>query len=98
MTGKTFTRAELSEAIADKAGLPRQKATQILETILEEMANGLQKEGRLKLSSFGSFAVRAKDTRVGRNPKTGQEVPIPPHKAVLFKASHIFKNRVLRGR
>lgn len=94
MSQRTLTRAEISASIAEKVGLPRQKATELLEDVLEGMSKGLIDEGSLKLSSFGSFMVRNKGDRVGRNPKTGQEVPIRPRKSVSFKASHILKERV----
>jgi integration host factor subunit alpha len=97
MSQKTLTRADISEQIAVRTGLPRQRANEILEDVLEEMIQGLVKEGNLKLSSFGSFAILSKNNRIGRNPKTGQEVMIMPRKAISFRASHILKERVLKG-
>ncbi len=97
MNQKTLTRVEISEKICEQAGLPRQQANEVLEGVLEEMIVGLVKEGSLKLSSFGSFEIRKKNDRLGRNPKTGVEVMITPRKAVSFRASHILKERVLKG-
>lgn len=95
MSQKTLTRAEISDSISTHVGVSRQKATELLECVLEEMSKSLIKEGTLKLSSFGSFSVRSKTDRVGRNPKTGEEVTIEPRKAVSFKASHILKDRII---
>jgi integration host factor subunit alpha len=94
MSQTTLTRTEISEAIANQTGLQKQDASIILGLILEEMTKGLIKAGSLKLSSFGSFSVRSKNKRVGRNPKTGTEVVITPRRTISFKASHILKKRV----
>lgn len=95
MPVKTLTRAEISEVIAESIGFPRHRAMEVLEQILEQMIVGLVKEGELKLSSFGSFNVRKKNNRIGRNPKTGKEVMITPRKTISFRASHILKDGVL---
>lgn len=97
MSDKTLTRSDICEALSNKIGLPKQRANDILENVLEEMIRGLVKQGTLKLSSFGSFNVRKKSTRVGRNPKTGKEVMITPRQTVSFRASHILKNRVYKN-
>jgi integration host factor subunit alpha len=91
----TITRADIGQAIARRVGLPRQQATHIMDGILEELSNGLICDGRAKLSSFGSFIVRQKHDRVGRNPKTGEEIMITPRRTLLFRASHLLKCRVL---
>ncbi len=96
MPVKTLTRAEISDAIAESIGFPRHRAMEILEQILEQMIVGLVKEGELKLSSFGSFNVRKKSNRIGRNPKTGKEVMITPRKTISFRASHILKDGVAK--
>ncbi|OJX09561.1 MAG: integration host factor subunit alpha [Caedibacter sp. 37-49] len=96
MPVKTLTRAEISDAIAESINFPRHRAMEILEQILEQMIVGLVKEGELKLSSFGSFNVRKKSNRIGRNPKTGKEVMITPRKTISFRASHILKDGVSR--
>jgi integration host factor subunit alpha len=97
MVAKTITRMEIAEAIANKVGLSKQRANQILETALEGMIQGLIKDSQLKISSFASFNIQKKKNRIGRNPKTGQEVMITPRKTVSFRASDILKNRVLKG-
>ncbi|ARN85426.1 integration host factor subunit alpha [Candidatus Nucleicultrix amoebiphila] len=94
MAHTTITRSDLTEAIANQTGLQKNEASIILQSILEEMTRGLVKEGVLKLSSFGSFAVRQKNSRVGRNPKTGEEVVITPRRTISFRASHILKKKV----
>lgn len=96
MPTKTLTRAEISDAIAENIGFPRHRSMEILEQILEQMIVGLVKEGELKLSSFGSFSVRKKNNRIGRNPKTGKEVMITPRKTISFRASHILKDDVAK--
>ncbi len=95
-TEKTITRKQIAEAIAEKVGLSRQMSTQILEFVLDEMARGLIEAKQLKVSSFASFKVNEKNERIGRNPKTGEEKPISARKTISFKASDIFKNRVLK--
>lgn len=98
MSDKTLTRTEISDAIADRAGVSRGRANDILETVLEEMVQGLIHDGSLKLSSFGSFTVRSKKNRVGRNPKTGEEVMIEPRKTISFHPSSFLKERVVGGK
>ena len=95
--GQTITRKEISEAIAEKIGLSRQMSSQILESVLEEMAQGLVTASQLKISSFASFNVNDKNERVGRNPKTGEEKAITARRAISFKASDRFKERVSKG-
>ena len=80
MSEKTLTRAEISENLMNKTNLSRQAANKILEDVLEEMCKGIEKDNYLKLSSFGSFTLRSKKERVGRNPKTGKEVTITPRR------------------
>jgi integration host factor subunit alpha len=94
MTQTTLTRSELADALSRDLSITRQKAMDILEHTLETMIKALEEEGELKLSSFATFFVREKSQRIGRNPKTGQEVMITPRKTISFKASHILKNRV----
>jgi len=94
MTTKTVTRADLSEAVYQKVGLSRTESAALVETVLDEIADTLEKGEVVKLSSFGSFVVRGKGQRVGRNPKSGQEVPIPPRKVLVFKPSNILKGRI----
>lgn len=94
MTGKTLTRADLSEAMVQKVGLPRNECQDLVELILKEVSDALADGQSVKLSSFGSFGIRSKGQRVGRNPKTGEEVPITPRRVLVFKPSNIMKERI----
>lgn len=94
MSGKTLTRADLAEAVFQKVGLPRNKSAEIVELVLREIVASLERGDTVKLSSFGSFGIRDKGERVGRNPKTGQEVPITPRRVLVFRASNIMKQRI----
>lgn len=94
MSQQTVTRAQLSEAVYQEVGLSRNESAELVETILLEIANALARGEMVKISSFGSFAVRQKGQRVGRNPKTGEEVPILPRRVLVFRASHVLKNRI----
>ena len=94
MTGKTLTRADLAEAIVQKVGLPRNESSELVELVLKEITSSLEKGDQVKLSSFGSFGIREKAERMGRNPKTGKEVPITPRRVLVFKASNIMKKRI----
>jgi integration host factor subunit alpha len=97
MGGKTLTRADLAEAIVEKVGLPRNESQELVELVLGEISTCLADGKSVKLSSFGSFGIRQKGERVGRNPKTGQEVPITPRRVLVFRASNIMKNRINSG-
>jgi integration host factor subunit alpha len=97
MAELTITRSEISEKLAKALSIPKQKANGILDFVLKEMIESLVKDGELKLSSFGSFMVRQKKTRVGRNPKTGIEVMITPRKSISFRPSHLLKEKVIHG-
>jgi integration host factor subunit alpha len=94
MAGHTVTRADLCEAVYQKVGLSRTESAQLVERVLQEITDCLEKGETVKLSSFGSFIVRAKGERVGRNPKTGEEVPISPRRVMVFKPSNILKARI----
>lgn len=94
MAGKTMTRAELSEAVYQEVGLSRNDSAALVETVLSEMADTLVSGETVKISSFGSFSVRRKGQRVGRNPKTGEEVPILPRRVLVFRPSHVLKGRI----
>ena len=91
MTGKTVTRADLSEAVYQKVGLSRTESAELVERVLGEICDSLAAGETVKLSSFGSFIVRSKGERVGRNPKTGVEVPIDPRRVMVFKPSNVLK-------
>jgi integration host factor subunit alpha len=94
MSETTITRAFLSEAVYQEVGLSRNESAELLESVLGEIANALAKGETVKLSSFGSFSVREKGQRIGRNPKTGEEVPILPRRVLVFRASQVLKNRI----
>lgn len=97
MGEKTLTRADLAEAVVRKVGLPRNESQEFVELILGEISGTLARGESVKLSSFGSFGVRDKGQRVGRNPKTGQEVPITPRRVLVFRPSNIMKDRINAG-
>ena len=94
MAGDTITRAQLSEAVYEEVGLSRNESADLVEAVLEEMVNALSDGETVKISSFGSFSIRQKSQRMGRNPKTGEEVPILPRKVIIFKPSNVLKNRI----
>tara|TARA_B100000686_G_C15782064_1_gene475484 strand:- start:70 stop:378 length:309 start_codon:yes stop_codon:yes gene_type:complete len=96
MAGRTVTRAHLSEAVYQEVGLSRNESADLVEVVLDEIADHLVTGETVKISSFGSFYVRQKGQRIGRNPKTGQEVPILPRKVLVFRPSHVLKNRINR--
>ena len=94
MAGKTITRADLSEAVYQKVGLSRTESAALVESVLGEICECIARGETVKLSSFGSFIVRDKGQRVGRNPKTGIEVPIDPRRVMVFKPSNVLKARI----
>ena len=91
MSAKTLTRADLTESVFKAVGLSRNESAQMVEDMLEEICSALTDGQTVKLSSFGTFAVRQKSERVGRNPKTGREVPIAPRRVLVFRPSHVLK-------
>lgn len=91
MAGKTLTRADLSEAVQYRLGLSRTESASIVNSVLTMIADTLVEGETVKLSSFGVFSVRGKTERIGRNPKTGDEAPIPPRRVLVFRPSHILK-------
>ena len=94
MAGHTVTRAHLTEAVYQEVGLSRNESAELVESVIGTIAEALERGEIVKISSFGSFAVRQKGQRVGRNPKTGQEVPISPRRVLVFRASHALKNQI----
>lgn len=94
MESRTITRADLAEAVYEEVGLSRNESSELVETVIEEISDALVAGDTVKISSFGSFSVKQKGERVGRNPKTGIEVPILPRKVLIFKASHVLKDRI----
>ena len=91
MAGKTVTRVDLSEAVYQKAGLSRAESAKLVEQVLGEIGDSLVAGKTVKLSGFGTFIVRSKGERVGRNPKTGVEVPIEQRRVMVFKPSNVLK-------
>jgi integration host factor subunit alpha len=94
MSGSTITRAYLSEAVYQEVGLSRNESADLLESVLGEIADALARGETVKLSSFGTFSIRQKGQRIGRNPKTGEEVPILPRRVLVFRASQVLKSRI----
>ena len=94
MEGRTITRADLSESVFQEVGLSRNESSDLVETILAEVVEALARGESVKISSFGSFTVRDKGQRVGRNQKTGQEVPILPRRVLVFRASNVLKSLI----
>ena len=97
VSDKTLTRMDLSEAIFREVGLSRNDSSQLVESVLQHMSDALVSGEQVKISSFGTFSVREKSARVGRNPKTGEEVPINPRRVLTFRPSHLMKERVSSG-
>jgi integration host factor subunit alpha len=95
ISGKTITRIELSDAVyRTKVGLTRTESSALVDLVLKEITNTIARGETVKLSSFGTFTVRNKRQRIGRNPKTGVEVPIFPRRVLVFKASAIIKRKI----
>ncbi|MGH6761432.1 MAG: integration host factor subunit alpha [Phyllobacterium sp.] len=97
MTGSTVTRADLAEAVYRKVGLSRTESAALVEMILDEVCDAVVRGETVKLSSFATFQIREKNERIGRNPKTGEEVPISPRRVMTFKASNVLKQKILRA-
>ena len=97
MSEKTLTRMDLSEGVFREGGLSRNESADLVESVLNHVSDALVRGEQVKLSSFGTFSVRDKNARVGRNPKTGQEAPIPPRRVLTFRPSHLMKERVAEG-
>ncbi len=94
MAGRTVTRAHLSDAVYQEVGLSRNESAELVESVLSEITTSLSSGDAVKISSFGSFYVREKGQRMGRNPKTGEEVPILPRRVLVFRPSHVLKDRI----
>jgi integration host factor subunit alpha len=97
MPRKTVTRADLSEAVYKKVGLSRAESAILVELVFREITDRLELGETVKLSSFGSFMVRKKGPRKGRNPKTGKEVPIAPRRVMVFRPSAVLRQRLTRA-
>ncbi len=94
---QTLTRADIADAVYEQVGLSRQESADLVDSVIDEVCDALVAEEGVKISGFGSFSVRHKNERMGRNPKTGEEIPITPRKVVVFKASHILKEKMNKG-
>ncbi len=97
MSDNTLTRMDLSDAIVRNVGLSRNESAEMVESVLNYMSDALVDGDQVKISSFGTFSIRDKAARVGRNPKTGEEVPISPRRVLTFRPSHLLKDRVSSG-
>ena len=91
---KTTTRSSLSEAVFKNVGLSRNESATLVDSVFGEILKSLINGDDVKISSFGTFVVRQKKERIGRNPKTGQEVPITARSVVTFRASNVLKSKV----
>ena len=98
MSEKTLTRMDLSESVFREVGLSRNESADLVESVLEKISASLVSGEQVKISSFGTFSIREKTARVGRNPKTGKEAPIPPRRVLTFRPSHLMKDRVAEGK
>jgi integration host factor subunit alpha len=94
MSSKTVTRGDLAEAVYEAVGLSRTESAELVERVLDLIGDALIAGENVKLSSFGSFQVRSKNQRIGRNPKTGEEVPILPRQVLVFKPSNVLKSKI----
>lgn len=90
----TVTRAQIAEAIYANVGLSRNESAALLESVLDRIAGTLESGEAVKIAAFGTFLVRQKGKRVGRNPKTGIEVPILPRRVLTFRPSQVLKARI----
>ena len=97
MMEKTTTRSTLSEAVFKNVGLSRNESSALVDSVFNEVLKSLISGHDVKISSFGTFVVRNKKERIGRNPKTGEEVPITARSVVTFRASNVLKSKVDSG-
>ena len=94
MSEKSLTRMDLSEAVVRELGVSRNEASQLVESLFHHVSDALVRGESVKISTFGTFSVRSKNARVGRNPKTGVEVEISPRRVLGIRFSHQVKRRV----
>ena len=94
--GATLTRADLADVVHRKLGISRAESASVVERVLHHMCHSLAHGKNVKISGFGSFILRDKGERVGRNPKTGVEVPIAPRRVMTFRASQIMRDRIAK--
>lgn len=93
----TLTRADLAETLNRQIGLSRSDSASMVESILTKLCGALAEGENVKISGFGTFVLRDKNERVGRNPKTGVEVPIEPRRVLTFRASQSMRERIARA-
>ena len=96
-TAGTLTRADLAESLHRKVGLSRAESADIVEQVLNHVCEALTKGENVKISGFGTFVLRDKGQRIGRNPKTGIEVPIAPRRVLTFRASQMMRDRIVKA-
>jgi len=96
-TAGTLTRADLAESLHRKVGLSRAESADLVEQVLDRMSDALAKGENVKISGFGTFVLRDKGERIGRNPKTGVEVPIAPRRVLTFRASQMMRDRIVEA-
>ena len=96
-SGSTLTRADLADVVHRKLGLSRAESAGVVERVLHHMCHSLADGANVKISGFGTFILRDKGQRIGRNPKTGVEVPIAPRRVMTFRASQIMRDRIAKG-
>jgi integration host factor subunit alpha len=94
MSEQTITRIDLAEAIYEEIGLSRKDSNELLEMVLDEISDNLISGKEVKISSFGTFTLREKNERIGRNPKTGKEVPITPRRVISFRPSQMMRKKI----
>ncbi|RYH03234.1 integration host factor subunit alpha [Salipiger sp. IMCC34102] len=97
MSDKTLTRMDLSDAVYEQVGLSRNESAELVESVINHISDALVDGEQVKISSFGTFSTRDKAARIGRNPKTGEEVPILPRRVLTFRPSHLMKDKVAAG-
>ncbi len=96
MLGKTVTRADITKKVYQEVGLSHTESARLVASVLEQIVSTLARGESVKISSFGTFSLRDKAQRIGRNPKTGEEVPILPRRVLVFRASRVLKDRINR--
>lgn len=89
-----LTKAEMAEHLFDKFGINKRDAKELVESFFEEIRNALEQGEQVKLSGFGNFELRTKSERPGRNPKTGEDIPISARRVVTFRPGQKLKQRV----
>jgi integration host factor subunit alpha len=94
MSTGTVTRADLAEAVYREIGLSRSESSELVESVIDHISEALLRGEQVKLAGFGTFSLRDKKERMGRNPKTGKEVPITSRRVLVFKPSQILRERV----